>query len=115
MEQREMNEFTVWIEAEHRAPGEWQPHDDVTDAIVTLPDASRWVATFCAFAHIATLRRNCVESGECLGGKYLWASDLILIDDTSRSSIEAAIQDLLTSGDLESAFSEWADPDAPAG
>jgi len=73
------------------------------------------VATFCAFAHIATLRRNCVESGECLGGKYLWASDLILIDDTSRPSIEAAIQDLLTSGDLESAFSEWADPDAPAG
>jgi hypothetical protein len=61
------------------------------------------------------LRRNCVESGECLGGKYLWASDLILIDDTSRPSIEAAIQDLLTSADLESAFSEWADPDAPAG
>jgi hypothetical protein len=110
-------EFQLWIEAEHRAPGEWEPDDDVTDAIVTLADGTRWVATLCAFAHVATLRANCVSSGECLGGKYLWASDLILIDDTSRSSIETVIRDLLAVGDFQSAFSEVApdDPDAPAG
>jgi hypothetical protein len=94
----------------------WQPLDDVTDAIVTLADGSRWIATFCAFAHLPTLRRNCAESGECLGGKYLWASDLILIDDTSRPSIEAAVQDLLHTGELRSAFRECeADSDAAAG
>ena len=111
-----MTEFELWIEAEHWGPGEWQPADDVTDAIVTLADGTRWIATFCAFAHLATLRRNCSESGECLSGKYLWAPDLILIDETSRPSIEAAVQDLLRAGELRSAFRECdAESDAPAG
>jgi hypothetical protein len=116
MEYTSVKEFEVWIDAEHWGPGEWQPGDDVTDAIVTLGDGSRWIATFCAFAHVATLRRNCAENGECLGGKYLWASDLILIDDTSRPSIEAAVQDLIDAGELRSAFRECeVDSDAPAG
>ena len=111
-----MQDFEVWIEAEHWGPGVWQPRDDVTDAIVTLADGTRWVATSWAFAHVETLRRNCAASGECLGGKYLWASDLILVDDTSRPSIEAVVRDLLVSGELRSAFSECAvEDDAPAG
>lgn len=111
-----MTDLTVWIEAEHWAPGEWSPTDDVTDAIVTLPDGTRWVGTFCAFAHLAQLRANCEASGECLGGKYLWASDLILIDDTSRPSIEAVLGDLVASGEYRSALSEVSetDSDAPA-
>lgn len=98
--------FQLWIEAEEWAPGEWDPADDVTDAVVTLADGSRWVASFCTFAHLATLRSNCAESGECLGGKYLWASDLILVDDTSRSSLEAVVRDLIEQDELRSAFSE---------
>lgn len=104
----------VWIEAEEWAPGEWSPADDVTDAIVTLEDGTRWVGTFCAFAHIERLRANCAASGECLGGKYLWASDLILIDDTSRASIEAVIHDLVASGDYRSALSEVIEPESDA-
>ena len=109
-----MEEFELWIEAEFWAPGQWTPADDVTDAVVTLADGTRWVATFCAFDHLATLRRNCAGSGENLGGKYLWASDLILVDDTARPSIEAVVRDLLASGDLRTAFSQLADelPDA---
>ena len=72
--------FLLWIEAEEWPAGEWTPADAVTDAIVTLDDGTRWVASFCSFAHLATLRANCAESGENLGGKYLWASDLILVD-----------------------------------
>ena len=108
--------FQIWIEAEHWAPGEWQPDNAVTDAIVTFADGSRRVGTFCAFAHVETLRTNCAASGECLGGKYLWASDLILIDDTSRSSIETVVRDLIERGEIESAMSELPaeDIDAPA-
>jgi hypothetical protein len=116
MESAFVKEVELWIEAEHWAPGLWQPVDDVTDAIVTLVDGTRWIATFCAFAHILTLRQNCADNGECLGGKYLWASDLILIDDTSRPSIEAAVQDLLRTGEFRSAFRECeAGSDAAAG
>ena len=117
MNHRSGVEFQVWIEAEQWGPGEWQPHDDVTDAIVSLDDGTRWVASFCAFAHLATLRANCGINGECFGGKYLWASDLILVDETSRPSIEAVIRDLIAVGEFRSAFSEIApdEADAPAG
>ena len=68
----------------------------------------------CAFAHVDRLRANCAASGECLGDKYLWASDLILIDDTSRASIEAVIRDLVASGDYRSALSEVIEPESDA-
>ena len=103
--------FGLWIEAEEWAEGEWNPADDVTEAIVTLMDGTRWVATFCAFGHIPTLRANCAESGENLGGKYLWASDLILVESTARASIEAVVRDLLATDELQSAFSEVAEGD----
>ena len=96
----------IWIEAEEWPAGEWEPRDAVTDVVVTLGDGTRWVATFCAFAHLATLREACAATGENLGGKYLWASDLILVDDTSRDSVAAVVADLVKAGDVPSAFSE---------
>ena len=108
-----MNDFTLWIEAESWEPGTWNPSDDATDVVVSFPDGSRWVATFCAFAHVEVLRRNCAASGECLGGKYLWGSDLILVDDTSRASITAVVADLVAAGDVPSAFSEMTEGGRP--
>src|SRR5688572_26728701 len=110
-----MEEYTIWIGAEQWAPGQWIPHDDVTDAIVTFRSGSRWVATFCAFRHVETLRRKFAGDGQCLGGKYVWLSDLILVDDTSRASLEAVIRDLLASGEFQSAFNQApVEDDAPA-
>jgi hypothetical protein len=103
--------FELWIEAEEWPAGEWVPGDAVTDVVATLDDGTRWIATFCSFAHLDTLRRACAETGESLGGKYLWASDLILIEDTSRASITAVVSDILATGDLPSAFSELGEGD----
>lgn len=94
----------LWIEAEEWPAGEWTPADDVTDVVVTLADGSRWVASCCAFAHLPTLRDRCAESGENLGGRYLWASELILVEDTARPTLEAVVRDLIDRGDLASAF-----------
>ena len=105
--------FDLWIEAEEWAPGEWTPADDVTDVRVTLADGSRWLATFCTFSHLPTLRANCATTGECLGGKYLWASDLILIDDTSRASIDEVVRELIAVDELRSAFSPEEDDAEP--
>ena len=96
--------FTLWIEAEQGPLADWDPADDVTDVVVTLPDGSRWIAACCAFGHLPTLRRRCAESGENLGGRYLWASDPILVEDTSRGTIEAVVRDLIERGDLASAL-----------
>ena len=103
--------FELWIEAESWPAEEWQPDDAVTDVVLTLGDGSRWIATFCAFGHVATLREGCAQTGENLSGKYLWASDLILVDDTSRASLVQVVSDLLAGGDVPSAFSELTEDD----
>jgi len=103
----------LWIEAEQWPAGEWQPDDAVTDVVATLADGSRWIATFCTFSHLDTLRRTCAATGENLGGRYLWASDLILVEDTGRASVEAVVRDLIAAGDVPSAFSPM--DDAPPG
>jgi len=102
-------DFTLWIEAEEWPAGEWDPADDATDAVVTLPDGSRWIASFCPFAGLATLRARCAETGENLGGRYLWASDLVLVESTARAELETVVRDLLESGDLPSAFGQLED------
>ena len=41
--------YTIWIEAEEWAPGEWTPEDDNTDVMVTWEDGRRWVASFFSY------------------------------------------------------------------
>jgi hypothetical protein len=103
--------FELWIEAEEWPEGEWEPGDSVTDVVVSLGDGSRWIATFCAFSHVDSLRRTCAASGENLHGRYLWASDLVLVEDTSRATIADVVADIVAAGDLPSAFSELAEGD----
>ena len=101
--------YTLWIEAEEWPAGEWTPDDDATDVVVTFADGARWVATFVAYAHVATLVARNRESGDNLGGRYLWASDLVLVDTTARATVEAVVDDLLRDGGFESAFTPFDD------
>jgi hypothetical protein len=100
-----MKDFTVWISGEEWAPGEWDPANDATDVIVTLVDGTRWTATFCAYRFVETLRAKYAADGESLAGRYIWMADMVLVHDTSRPTTEAVIRDLLSTGDLPSAFS----------
>ena len=79
---------SIEIEAENWQPGEWNPEDDNTDVWVTLSDNTQWVATFFTYKNITTLAKKNQQTGEWLSGKYLWASDMILVDKVSRASIE---------------------------
>lgn len=96
--------YTLWIEAEEWAPGEWTPADDNTDVIVTFADASRWVATFLSYTNIHTLTEKNRRTGECLAGAYFWASDMILIDEVSRPRIEEVVQHLIQEGEFAVIF-----------
>jgi hypothetical protein len=99
-----MQAFSVWISAEHWAPEQWQPDNDAVDVQVTLANGTQWVATFCAYKYVDTLRAKNAADGECLGGRYLWIADLVLVEETSRGTIEEVVQDLLRSGEFEGAF-----------
>jgi hypothetical protein len=99
-------DYTIWIEAEEWGEGAWNPADEASDVIVTFADGRRWIASFVAYGHVATLVERNRESGENLGGRYLWASDLVLVDQVRRDSIEAVVADLMADGGFESAFTE---------
>ncbi|WP_090446051.1 hypothetical protein [Duganella sp. CF458] len=96
----------IWIDAEHWAEGEWRPDDEIVDVLVTLIDGSRWEATTCSFKHVQTLTSRWSRSGECLGGRYFWAKNLILVTDTSRTTIEQTILDLIENGEFECAMAK---------
>ena len=99
--------YAVWIEAEEWGEGEWDPEDEASDVVVTRADGERWIASFVAYGHVATLVARNRESGECLAGTYLWASDLILVERIARPTIEAVVADLLRDGGFESAFTRY--------
>ncbi|NEW04650.1 DUF4935 domain-containing protein [Paenibacillus sp. SYP-B3998] len=87
----EVNSYTLWIEAENWAEGEWDEFDSNTDVIVHFPDASKWIASFFTYKNINTLVEKNIISGECLHGRYYWSSDLILIQKCSRNLIEEVV------------------------
>ncbi len=92
---------SIWIEAEEWASGEWTPANDNTDVIVTLEDKSRWIASFFSYSNIISLVNKNKLTGECLSGKYFWASDMVLADEVSRSRIEEIVMYLVIQEPLE--------------
>src|SRR4051794_33802894 len=79
---------TLWIAGEGGSSQDRDELDDNTDVIVTFADGSRWIASVFTYANIATLVRNHAETGECLNGGYLWATDMVLIDRLNRDRID---------------------------
>jgi hypothetical protein len=100
-----MKTYAIWIEAECWAAGEWNITDDNTDVIVTFDDSTRWVASFYTYQNIFSLAEKNKGTGECLGGKYFWGTDMILIDEVSRERIEEVIVDLMKETEFERVFS----------
>ncbi|KRE29651.1 hypothetical protein [Paenibacillus sp. Soil522] len=96
--------FSIWIEAEEWAEGEWDIYDDNTDVIVMFEDGSKWVASFYTYKNIQTLAEKNRQTGECLHGKYFWGSDMLLVDECSRIRIEEVIEHLIIQGDFELLF-----------
>lgn len=49
------------------------------DAEVTLPDGTRWSATFMTIQEIQHVMQRWMMSGECGGGAYFHSSDLVIV------------------------------------
>jgi hypothetical protein len=119
-----MQQYSIWIEAEQWAFGRWTPEDTNSDVIITFEDGSRWVATFFSYTNINTLVEKNRRTGECMGGKYFWASDMILVDEVSRARIEEVVRYLLETREFKQIFTalppatddeDVAPPGAPRG
>lgn len=88
-------EYEIWIEAGEWASGEWTPIDDNSDAIVTFENGERWIGSFFSYQNILSLAEKNRQTGECLGGKYFVATDMILVDEVSRERIEEVVAELI--------------------
>ena len=96
--------YSIWIEAEEWADGEWTPADDNSDVIVTFENGERWVATFFSYQNILSLSEKNRNTSECLHGKYFVATDMILVDEISRKRIEEVVADLIKESEFEKYF-----------
>ena len=96
--------YSIWLEAEEWAAGEWTPRDDNTDVIVTFEDGARWVASFFSYQNILSLAEKNRHTDECLGGKYLVATEIILVDEVTRQRIEEVVADLIRRDEFEKHF-----------
>ncbi|MCW2916693.1 MAG: hypothetical protein JWN52_4761 [Actinomycetia bacterium] len=85
----------------------WEGHspDDTeeADVTITLPDGSRHYATFMTLGAIKHVMERHREVGECHGGGYFWASDLIILSEPGFPAVIDAVAALIASGDLATA------------
>ena len=96
--------YSIGLEAESWAPGGWNHADDNSDVTVTFENGERWVATFVTYQNVLSLAANHRQTGECLAGRYLTISDMILVEELTRPLIEEVVADLIAQGDFENAF-----------
>ncbi|MCI8422434.1 MAG: hypothetical protein HFF50_02715 [Lawsonibacter sp.] len=99
--------MTIWCEFE--VWPNWDPLDDNSDVIVTLEDGSRWGATFVTYRNVETLVAKNRQTGECLSGRYLDISHLVLVEALTRPLIEAVVEDILQAETLEPCFARLTD------
>ena len=85
-------------------PQVWSPTDDNVDVEVRLPNGDLYVATFFTLANLQRLFEKNRESGECLSGRYFWASDMILVEELTIESMTDAVEDLIANGEFAGAF-----------
>ena len=98
----------VWIGSEVNGSiiGGVLYENDNTDVIVSFNDNSKYVATFFTYENIESLRRKNQKTGECLNGKYFWASDMIIVEKTDRSTIVETIDNLIENDQFNQIFKE---------
>ena len=97
---------TIWIESEENGPvtGGQISIDNNTDVIITFTDERKYVATFFTYQNIRTLAEENKRTDECLSGKYFWASDMILIENIDRDTIEKVIDELIKGEEFQRVF-----------
>jgi hypothetical protein len=73
------------------------------DALVDLPDGSRWALTVLTVDEVRRLLAEWKETGEVANGSYFWAVDKVIVAEPGLTAITSAIRELVRSGEIASA------------
>ena len=107
----------IWIASEVHGPviGGTAEINDNTDVIVTFNDNTRFIATFFTYENIEHLRQKNKRTGECLNGRYFWASDMIIVDRINKKEVEEIIDSLIEDDYFTLIFDKISDADIDNG
>ena len=96
----------IWIETEEKSTiqGGVTKVNDNSDVIVTFENGDKYIASFFTYDNIEWLRQKNKKTGECLNGKYFFATDLILIDKLNREEILKVINHLIKEDEFTTCF-----------
>ena len=103
----------IWIASEVHGPiisGTAETNDN-SDVIVTFNDNTRFVASFFTYENIEHLRQKNKRTGECLDGRYFWASDMIIVDRINRKEVEEVIDSLIEDNYFTLVFNKISEED----
>ncbi len=78
--------------------------NDNIDVVVRFDDGLGYAATFITPINIDLIMKRYETTGECLGGTYFWCSSMIIVHNLDRETIEAAIKDLIGTGEFFDVF-----------
>jgi len=96
----------IWIGTEEKGPiqGGIVEVNDNSDVIVTFESGDKYISTFFTYYNIEWLRQKNQKTGECLNGKYFFATDLILIDKLNREEILKVVNHLIKKDEFFTSF-----------
>lgn len=80
--------------------------NDNIDVEIRLEDGQVFSATLFSLECISDTMTNYQDSGECLNGKYFWASDMVIVKDLKLETINDIVKDLVESGEYKYACSK---------
>ena len=87
----------------HTLGGIVESDDDNVDVRIEVDDGRVFAATFFTIRNLATLMARHRRSGECAGGRYFWAVDMIVVERIDEATLRAAVADMISDGSLETA------------
>ena len=77
------------------------PADDNNDVVMRLTDGEERTATFFTLNNIASLMRGCAETGECLSGRYFWATDMVIVERLTPEIVHETLEAMVRNGEYD--------------
>jgi hypothetical protein len=85
------------------------PIENNVDVEIHFDDGRRYGATLFTLENVRSLMERYRSTGECGGGSYFWASQMVIVPSLTPTAIAQAIAAMIAEGCLEPAFVRYAD------
>jgi hypothetical protein len=87
----------------------WDPLNDNIDIEVKFGDGRRYTATVFTLENLKTLFAKNKTTGECGGGLYFWATEMIIVEILNVEVMNSMVRILIAENEFESTFTRVPD------